>query len=69
MNPILALALTACLVIAGHTMAFEDEQIEEAIQQEDFTDTGVGCIDCMEPMIEPASEPVIADTLPMMINE
>ena len=66
MNPTLALILTALLVIAGHTLAFEDEQIEaQSAIQSCSTDSECGCIyDCLEP----ASEPVVADTLPMMIT-
>ena len=67
MNPTLALILTACLVIAGHTMAFEDEQAASAVSDTTCsTDSECGCVyDCLEP----ASEPVIADTLPFLINE
>ena len=55
------------LVSIAHTMAFEDEQIEaQSSVQSCSTDSECGCLlDCLEP----ASEPVIADTLPMMIKE
>ena len=44
--------ILAFIIIAlAQTMAYEDALIDEAIQAEligDFTDTGVGCIDCLE---------------------
>ena len=44
--------IIAFIIIAiAQTMAYEDALIDEAIQAElvgDFTDTGVGCIDCLD---------------------
>ncbi len=42
----LYLLLVMFLIACTHTMAFHD------IPPEDFTDTGVGCIDCLEPAID-----------------
>ena len=54
------------LVSIAHTLAFEDEQVQDIPVSTCSTDSECGCIyDCLEP----ASEPVIADTLPMMIRE
>ena len=62
MAPHAHLNLGAVVILGGYALflaLFMTWMLTGPPAQEDFTDTGVGCIDCLDPMIEDeADEPV-----------